>query len=1033
MSTGLERHPVVSRMVGHRLAIIAALALAALPAATGRALAQSPPPDEDWRTLRTEHFRVTFPPRLAPMARRAAAVAERTHEVLRRELARPPSPVIDLVVTDHADYSNGLARPFPAPRVVLFARPAAAGEFFARSWMELVVVHELVHIFHLEQPTGLGRAVRTVLGRVPMVWPLNPVIGTPTWSTEGLATYYETRLTGAGRVRSSIHDMVIRTAALADALPSLDGTGSPSPVWPAGNRAYIYGGHFMGYVADRYSEVAHQAIIEATRQSIWPTFLHFDHVAARAVGQPFDHLYDDWRQAVSDSAAAVARRVRAAGLTPTRPVAGAGPYALAPRVSPDGTRLTFAASDWRSDPVTAVVELGSGDVRRLAERNQFGPILGPASWLPDGSGVVVAQLEFQGPYRLFSDLWRVEPNGRETRLTRGLRLAQPDVGPGGRVAAVQDHRAGMRLVAHDPVAGETEVLAGAGPGEAFDRPRWSPDGRWVAAGWHADGRADLVVVDAATGAVTRVTDDDALDLAPAWSPDGRWLLWWSDRTGVPNIMAIAVRDGRPEGPVRQVTRVVTGVIDPEVSADGETLYLAEYHTDGWRIAAAPFDPGSWDEAPAPVDRQADGVLPAPAPVDVQADGRQADGAVSAPSAADRQADGALAGSAGAEDEASPYSPWSTLGPYYWLPSWEQVGSTENQSQLRFIGGSMNGTDVVGRHSWAVALARDIDTGRLQGSAFWLYRGLGTPDLYAAADRQWSAGPVATLAGGVTEPLVLLDEELELGASFRWPGWRRALALRVISELRRQTVEGRTLTDDELAGGGVRLRDPRTLAGVAVSPGFGTARVHPFSISPEDGVRLGLTAGRWWDVSGGGRAYDEIRGSAAGFLPVPLWGFANHVLAVRGAGIVRQGPLAPLRAIGGTGTGPLLLLGSTGSFPVRGFDSGDRFGTRGWTANAEWRFPIHMPDTPGAVLGFSLVAVSGALFADAGNAWCSDADRQRPGLDSCFTADSPPLASAGGELKIDLGAFHSFRVRLAMGVARQLQGGAGTVFYLGTAF
>ncbi|MDX1675934.1 MAG: hypothetical protein R3314_14160, partial [Longimicrobiales bacterium] len=237
---------------------------------------------------------------------------------------------------------------------------------------------------------------------------------------------------------------------------------------------------------------------------------------------------------------------------------------------------------------------------------------------------------------------------------------------------------------------------------------------------------------------------------------------------------------------------------------------------------------------------------------------------------------------------------------------------------------------------------------------------------------------------------------------------------------------------ELAAGGIVLSDPRTLVGAAAATGYGTARAYPFSISPEGGVRLRLGAGRWWDAGSGGRAYDELSGTLAGFLPVPAWGFANHVLAVRGAGILRQGPLAPVRSIGGTGSADLAIGGDGTSFPVRGFSPGARFGTRGWTASAEWRFPIHMRGVPGRVLGFSLVAVSGALFADAGNAWCTGADRARPGFDGC-AASPPPLVTAGAELKLDLGVFHSQRARLAMGVAQRIQGGTGPVFYFGTGF
>lgn len=988
-------------------ALALAVCLAALLAAP--LAAQEPPPDADWRTLRTEHFRVNYPAELESVARRAAAVAERTYAVLGEELTAPPKGVIDLVVADHTDYSNGFSRPFPSNRIVLYARPASSSEFFARDWIELVTVHELVHAFHLDQAARVGGLLRTVLGRAPIWWPVFPMVATPSWSTEGLATHYESRLTGAGRIQSSIHDMVVRTAALDSALPSLDAVAAPNPSWPGGNRAYIYGGRLMRYIADTYGPDAHRAIVDATTHSWWPTFLRFDQVADRAVGQPFDAIYRDWEAATLDSARATAARVRAAGETGTRTVVGRGPYAVTPRVSPDGRTLAYTASDWRSEAATRLLALPDGDPRELARRNQFGTILDPPAWLPDGTGVVVAQLEYRGPYRLFSDLWRVDLAGREHRLTRGERLSQPDVGPDGRIAAVQEQNGARSLVVHDPGAPSTAVLAEAAPGQEYDRPRWSPDGRRIAVSRHGDGRTDLVVVDVASGRVTPVTDDSPLDLAPAWSPDGRWLLWGSDRTGIPNILAVAFRDGRPTGPVRQVTNVVTGVADPEVSPDGATLFLSAYHADGWHIEALPFDPSAWRAAPPPRDRYTAAVLRAPGP----------DAASDLPATA----------------ASSRYSPWATLRPYWWLPRYEERAGSMGDNPgdglsrpVRFFGATTGGIDVVGRHSWSLDVLADPGSGRLLGSAFWSYRRLGTPDLLVGVQRDWLGVGFTRDAG---EPVLQREDQLDVGAVFRMPRWRRNLALRVDGELDRYRLEGRDVGRAELEAAGDTLAGPLTLAGVSVAPSFATARRYALSISPEDGVSVGLRAGRWWDVDGGARAYDEGSAAAAGYFGVPVWGFADHVLAVRAAGYVRTGPRAPARSIGGAAAGNLLVAVAAGSsYPVRGFDFGDRWGTRGWTVNSEWRFPIRLMH-PGGLLGFSLVAVSGALFFDAGNAWCVGADSPRYGA-GCDRRD--PLASAGAELSLDVGIFHSRRGRLAAGVAQPIQGPGGRpLFYIGTAF
>ena len=88
--------------------IRAACALTALLATPGGAQVD---PGASWRTLRTEHFSVTFTPELEELARRVAARAEEAYAGLARQL-RPPRGPIDIVIADNVDYSNGYATPF---------------------------------------------------------------------------------------------------------------------------------------------------------------------------------------------------------------------------------------------------------------------------------------------------------------------------------------------------------------------------------------------------------------------------------------------------------------------------------------------------------------------------------------------------------------------------------------------------------------------------------------------------------------------------------------------------------------------------------------------------------------------------------------------------------------------------------------------------------------------------------------------------------------------------------------------------------
>ena len=119
--------------------------------------------------------------------RAAAAAAERAYAALSRELA-PPRGRIDLVLTDDADYSNGYAIVSPTNRIVIFATPPIehAGLRFNEDWLELVIIHELAHIFHLDRTRGAWRVAQTLFGRAPSLF---PNAYSPSWLIEGLAVY----------------------------------------------------------------------------------------------------------------------------------------------------------------------------------------------------------------------------------------------------------------------------------------------------------------------------------------------------------------------------------------------------------------------------------------------------------------------------------------------------------------------------------------------------------------------------------------------------------------------------------------------------------------------------------------------------------------------------------------------------------------------------------------------------------------------------------------------------------------------------
>ena len=275
----------------HRRVLILLCLSAAGGAGALRPVTAQVPPDESWQSLETSHFRVTFPKGMDPLARRAAARAERAFEALSEVFLDPPGGLIQLLLTDHTETSNGFATAVPYNRIIVFVRPPMDGGSLSHfdDWMELVITHELVHVFQLDHAGSLGSLIRSVLGRWEAGWPTFSGFDLPSWTTEGVATYYESSLTTSGRVRGSYVDMVLRTAVLEDGLERLDQVTGSSPNWPAGDRVYVYGATFFDHLSDTYGEERLGAFADAIARQWIPYRVNAG--AKHAFGVSFSKLW----------------------------------------------------------------------------------------------------------------------------------------------------------------------------------------------------------------------------------------------------------------------------------------------------------------------------------------------------------------------------------------------------------------------------------------------------------------------------------------------------------------------------------------------------------------------------------------------------------------------------------------------------------------------------------------------------------------------------------------------------------------------
>lgn len=967
-----------------------ALVACAAFAACANVLDAQVPANEDWLTIQTQHFNVHFTERLEGQARHTAAAAERAYANLATELVRPRGS-IDLVISDATDVSNGSATVFPSNRIVIYARPPVDQPSLESygDWTVLVVQHELTHIFHLDRSRGIWGAAQHVFGRNPVLF---PNYYAPAWLTEGLAVYYESRFTSGGRLLGSYHSAVARAAAVDHLVPTLGQLSLATSRFPFGESVYVYGSFIWDDMARRHGAARVPEFVERASGATIPLLLNRE--AKQAFGETFSHAWTHWR----DSAVGIASHAAAVASVPGTSPAFAGPRAY--DVPGGGRQIVFPR--WRGD--STVVYLGNngreseglyaatlrGAPERVARRNSL-----DVNAVQSNGPVVFSQAEYLDRFHSSGDLY-LDRGGTVQRLTFGARLSAPDVRQDGEIVAVQTVPAATRLVHVSGLGGRIVPMTSTSADTQWAAPRWSPGGGQVAAVRTFGGTSEIVMLDAATGALRVVARARAVLRSPVWSPAGTSVLFTSDETGSSQLYAVPVGSGT----ARRLTSDVGGIYGADVvrtGAAGDSARVAAtvlrgdgYHVVVWTVAGNEIE---GMDVPAGVSPPA-----ASEPLDVQTGAARM---VTRDSARVTQ-----------------YSPWRTLLPTYWSP----MVAEETRGRGMLVGALTSGRDVVGRHSYYVQSDVNTSNGNVDAAAQYSYDRFIEPLLTGSLEQSWSYSNI-TRAGKRVGDLQQQSRFVRLHAMFVRPRARTYSAVTVGTELE-QRVYGTDPGDLK-----ARLdpfyssvhRYPTAVLGAV----FSNVQRPTLSISAEDGVVLtGMLRQRWAGVD---RAAGRTAVAAAsGYKSLDLPGFAHHVIALRAAVGVADSRSPGEYEVGGSngsslGIVPGIAIGTASrTFPARGFLAGSETGIRAASVSGEYRIPLTIPSRGLGLIPIFLDRTSVTLFADAARASCPIG--ATPAC-SPSAADGPTLASIGAELDLDSALQFDVPYRFRIGLAHPLSGAA----------
>lgn len=638
------------------------LALFALLAGSGfRNEAVAYPSNLEWRTIETEHFRVTYHQGLRPMALYLARLTEEIHASLSPLLEHDGRFKTEVLLVDHVDTPNGFVNVYPYNYMVLYAVPPDRNSVLNDydDWLRVLVAHEHTHVIQLDTKSHLPAIINMIFGGM-----VHPNQYMPRWYTEGMAIYHESHFSAGGRQRSSLFEMYLRMDVHEDRILGIDQIGGGNVRWPYGNVPYLYGARFMQYLSEKYGDKTFAALGYLYGQRIIP--LALSTVLKKVTDDDFVRLYAEWTEQLRQRYREDIGRIAAVGLTDLHYITESGETHDSSVLFPSGDRLLFFNDEGRPQRKGwTVLDMNTGRYELVLEADTDGG----ASIAPDGRQFVFGELAYARNEYYHYDLYLHDMERRETRrLTHGERAREPSFSPDGRhIAYVRYTPGAAHLRILDVDTGESVAPF---PPETFDQvfsPVFSPDGRHIAfTAWRFNEFKDLWLYDLEENRLTRLTDDRNLDLSPAFSPDGKTLYWSSDRTGVYNIYAIDLESGT----LRQMTNVVGGAFSPMPTADGTRLFVSSYRGRGFDLAYV---------------RLGERVSP-PVP----------DVPELRPSRDYAMPDVAY--------EEKAYSPFPSVYPKIWMPTWgeDHAGTT--------LGVRTWGDDISGEHSWTADFSMGVQSG-----------------------------------------------------------------------------------------------------------------------------------------------------------------------------------------------------------------------------------------------------------------------------------------------------------------------------------
>ncbi|NIR72574.1 biopolymer transporter Tol [candidate division KSB1 bacterium] len=547
-------------------------------------------PELDWYSIETEHFFVHFHNGAERTAKVVGKIAEDIYGPITSLYQYEPDGEYHFIIRDHDDYSNGAAFYYDN-KIEIWATPMEFELRGTHNWLRNVVTHEFTHMISLQSARKITQRIpalyiqaigyeddrrEDVLHGGPNVIASYPISMTvmPAWFAEGIAQY---QIPGLSYDTWDSHrDMILRTAALDNKLLSYNEMGVFGKNSLGNEKVYNHGYAFVGFLVKKYGL---ETIREVAHNMKGFFRITLDGALKKATGKDGEQLYEEWSHSIHAQYTFQTRHIsqnKEEG-TVVEPKGLANFY---PEWSPDGSKIAYITNkgdDYLSQTGLILRDIETGETEGIS-----GGVKYAISWSPDGKSLAYANksARSEGGSRYYDIYIYDLSENEETRQTYSLRAHSPDWSlDGGSLVFISGEDGTENLSVMNLQSRKIENITDFKHGEQVYKPRWSPDGQSILFGMSIGNGRDIYLMDATSGDLTPVMEDQGDARDAVFSKDGRKIYFSWDKTGIFNIYSLDLQDRKTE----QLTNVIGGAFMPSVNEEGH-LTFSLFTSDGYKLA-----------------------------------------------------------------------------------------------------------------------------------------------------------------------------------------------------------------------------------------------------------------------------------------------------------------------------------------------------------------------------------------------------------------------------------------------------------------